>query len=156
MIRTKTQFIAVFLLCGLAGQARGNDIAYTITDLGVIGSGPDSFPVGINNLGEVVGYADTYTHYSHAFLYNGSGPLINLGSFGGDYSVSVAQAINNQGMVVGYSDTGAGGTPEHAFLYTQGGGMRDLGTFGGAVSEALDINNSGQIVGVAQTTNGSD
>src|SRR5271157_4597845 len=115
MIRTKTQFIAVFLLCGLAGQARGNDIAYSITDLGVIGSGPDSFPVGMNNLGEVVGYADTYTHYSHAFLYAGSGPLVNLGSFGGDYSLSVAEAINNQRMVVGYSDSSGAGNDTRAF-----------------------------------------
>ena len=63
----------------------------------------------MNNLGEVVGYADTYTHYSHAFLYNGSGPLINLGSFGGDNSISIAKAINDQGMVVGYSDSSGSG-----------------------------------------------
>ena len=74
----------------LRDQGERESVQYTVSDLGVIGSGPDSFPVGMNNLGQVVGYADTYTHYSHAFLYNGSGPLINLGSFGGDYSISVA------------------------------------------------------------------
>src|SRR5271166_3994459 len=120
MIRTKTKVIVVFLLCALAAQAHGSDIQYTITDLGVL-DGPSSYPTAMNNLGEVVGYADIYTRYSHAFLYNGSGPLINLGSFGGDYSVSVAQAINDQGMVVGYSNTpGTGGTT-HAFLYTSAG-----------------------------------
>ena len=101
----------------------------------------------MNDLGQVVGHADTYTHYSHAFL-SGSTPLINLGSFGGDYSESVANAINNRGMIVGYSDTRRG-HPPHAFLYTGNGPMQDLGTFGGATSEAFDINNSGQIVGFA-------
>ena len=109
----------------------------------------------MNNLGEVVGHADTYTHYSHAFLYNGSTPLINLGSLAGDYSESVATAINNSGMVIGYTDTPGAGNPTHAFLYTTAGGMRDLGTLGGATSEAFDINNLSQIVGFANTANGS-
>ena len=59
--------IAVFVLCAMMERAYGGTIEYSVTDLGVLGSGPESFPVAINNLGEVVGYADTYTHYSHAF-----------------------------------------------------------------------------------------
>ncbi len=155
MKRFVTTLVAVFVLYPVITPAYGNEIAYTITDLGVIGSGPSSFPTGMNNLGEVVGYADTYTHYSHAFLYPGSGPLVNLGSFGGDNSVSVAEAINNQGMVVGYSDSSGAGSDTRAFLYIQSGGMRDLGTLGGPDSAAVDINNSGQIVGSAQTPNGT-
>ena len=139
----------------ITAPAYGSTIQYTITDLGVIGNGPDSFPVAMNNLGEVVGYADTYTHYSHAFLYNGSGPLINLGSFGGDNSLSIAQAINNQGMVVGYSDSSGAVIDTRGFLYAGNGPMQDLGTLGGADTQALDINNSGQIVGVSQVPNGN-
>ena len=94
MKRIASLLVTAFAFCALAGpyaiKASAQSVQYTVSDLGVIGSGPDSFPVGMNNLGQVVGYADTYTHYSHAFLYNGSGPLINLGSFGGDYSLSVA------------------------------------------------------------------
>ncbi len=159
MKRITTSLITAFVLCSLVAlysiEASAQSVQYTVSDLGVIGSGPSSYATAINNLGQVVGYADTYTRYSHAFLYTGSGPLVNLGSFGGDYSVSVATAINNSGMVVGYSDTGSGGTPQHAFLYTQTGGMQDLGTLGGAASEALAINNSGQIVGWAGTSNGN-
>ncbi len=152
--RMRTSFIAAFLLCAVMTPAYGSNIQYTITDLGVL-DGPSSYAVGMNNLGEVVGRADIYTQYSHAFLYNGSGPLINLGSLAGDYSVSCAQAINDQGMVVGYTDTPGTGNPTHAFVYTANGGMQDLGTLGGAQSYAYGINNSGQIVGIAQTANGT-
>ena len=146
--------VAVFLLCAVVAPAYGSNIQYTITDLGVL-DGPSSYPLGMNNLGQVVGDADIYTRYSHAFLYNGSGPLINLGSLAGDYSVSCAQAINDQGMVVGYTDTPGTGNPTHAFVYKTNGGMQDLGTLGGVASYAWGINNSGQIVGFAQTESGA-
>jgi probable HAF family extracellular repeat protein len=50
--------------------------------------------------------------------------------------------------VVGVSTTSGG--LAHAFLY-QSGQIADLGTLGGATSRALAINDSGQIVGVADT-----
>jgi len=51
--------------------------------------------------------------------------------------------------VVGYANTSSGGY--HAFLYSNGF-MQDLGTFGGANSLADGINDSGQIVGNADTS----
>ena len=157
MIRVTIRLIAIFLLFAVTARAYGDGpIQYSVTDLGVIGNGPESFPTAINNLGQVVGYADTYTHYSHAFLSSSSGTLINLGSFGGDYSNSIATAINNQGMVVGYSDSSAPSGNTNAFLYTANGGMQALGTLGGPTSQAEDINSSGQIVGVSLTAGGSE
>jgi len=50
---------------------------------------------------------------------------------------------------VGFSDT-AGDAAQHAFLYS-GGTLTDLGTFGGTNSYPGAINNSGQVVGSAQT-----
>ena len=142
------QLAAALLICA-AAQSRG-EIRYTITDLGVL-SGPGAYPSAINAEGEVVGHADLYNMYSHAFLYTGSGALINLGSFAGDSSVSEATGINNSGTVVGQSDSGASAV---AFVYTQSTGMVNLGTLGGQYSDARAVNNYGQIVGVADTAGG--
>lgn len=67
--------------------------------------------------------------------------------------LSEAFAINEGGTVVGRMAVPALG-PKHAFRYVDGTGMQDLGTLGGAVSEALDVNDSGVIVGHSQVANG--
>jgi probable HAF family extracellular repeat protein len=145
-MRILLTFLTIFTaLCSGGAPAVAGNIEYTIADLGVLSSAPSnggSHPTAMNAAGEVVGYGDIYTDYSHAFLYAGGGPLVNLGSFGGDSSVSVATSINSSGMVVGYS-----GQPV-AFLYTQSGGMQTLGpVLGNTTSYAWGLNNNGQIVG---------
>jgi probable HAF family extracellular repeat protein len=68
---------------------------------------------------------------------------------------SLASAINDVGDVVGSTMVdGAGTDTSHAFVWTQAGGMIDLGTFGGANSDALDVNNSGVVVGWAENSAG--
>jgi probable HAF family extracellular repeat protein len=152
----RTVLTAIALSTALSGSFAGS-IEYTIQDLGVLPSAPSnggSHPTAMNSAGEVVGYGDIYTDYSHAFLYAGSGSPINLGSFGGDYSVSVATSINSSGMVVGYSDSSGMGNPTRAFVYTQAKRMQDLGTFGGQQAYADSINDAGQVVGYAQDASG--
>lgn len=73
---------------------------------------------------------------------------INLDSEG---SFSVPYALNNQGQVVGFTYSEAG---PYAFLYSDGA-MTALGTLGGNISGALDINDSGQIVGWSETASGA-
>lgn len=128
-------------------------------NIGTLPNGDMSVARGINSAGQVVGVSaistdDPPEHPSHAFLYDGS-VMTDLGTLGGLYSSGAA--INDNGWIVGQASTdidyGNGHFVPHAFLYV-GGMMIDLGTFGGMFtsSEAHDVNNMGQVVGWAGTT----
>ena len=126
----------------------------TMTDLGTLGNGNDSYATGINDAGQIAGYATTTssaTGPEHAFLLDAGGSMEDLGTLGGD---SQATAINNMGQVVGYSVAGTtAGSPDHAFLWSSTGGMQDLGTLPGYKdSYALAVNDSGQVVGYDYAT----
>jgi probable HAF family extracellular repeat protein len=89
----------------------------TWTELGTLG-GTDSYGVGINNIGQVVGYSRTASGYTHAFLYF-RGKMTDLGTLGGQ--ASLASGINNNGQIVGQAVIpnlgGADNWVYHAFLY---------------------------------------
>ena len=162
----KAALLPAVLLLFAAGNAFG-DVQYAITDLGTLGR-TYSQANAINNSGQVVGLATTSTSdgfvllsgdgFVHAFLYSGNGPMQDLGTFGGPSSR--ATAINDNGQVVGYATISFQGPidnpdpfPKHAFLYSGSGPMQDLGTLGGSNGEASGINDSGQVVGYAITSN---
>ena len=110
----------------------------TITDLGTLG-GSYSFALGINDSGRVVGWADNSGNVSQAFLYSG-GTLSALGALGGG-----AQGISAAGQIVGWSND-PNGVPR-ACRYSDGAAI-ELGVFStGSYSYALDINDTGQVVG---------
>jgi probable HAF family extracellular repeat protein len=63
---------------------------------------------------------------------------------------STPAAINNFGDVAGWH-VAEDGDNYHAFVWTWRTGFADIGTLGGAASQALDINDLGQVIGWAMT-----
>lgn len=112
---------------------------------------PSLVPSAINFSGHVVGGSGWPS--PHAFLSTDpNSPALDLGTIGGQGSISSADAINNRDWVVGYSgyQSDQSGFP-HAFLYN-GNAMTDLNTrvtngAGWELVEATGINDGGQIVG---------
>jgi len=111
--------------------------------------------VAINERGQIVGTSATKSGKPHAFQWK-NGRMRDLGAFGPKWRTG-ATAVNSRGQVIGYAFEELGSEPkdwpEHAFVWEHGR-LRDLGTgtsSGFGVSEALDINESGQIAGVVAT-----
>lgn len=110
-----------------------------------------SMAYDINDLGQIVGSASNSDGDIHAFLWS-DGTATDLGTLGG-FDSSSADGINNSGQVVGSCWSFSGGWTSKAFLWADGT-MTDLGTLGGERSGAEAINNSGQIVGWAENSDG--
>ena len=113
--------------------------------LGTLG-GRMSQAKGINDLGQIVGSAETADLDVHAFLHDGQ--MHDLGTLGG--ATSAAYDINALGQIVGDASTISGA--EHAFLYTTENGMVDLNSLiatnsGWEITNARAINDLRQITG---------
>ena len=128
------------------------------SDLGTLG-GTFSQALGINASGQAVGYAETAGGLLHAFRTTATGAIVagsDLGTLGGTFSE--AFAINASGHVVGTSETSTAGV-FHAFIF-DGTAMFDLnsrllGSTGGIVlTDALGINDSGQVVALGRGSDG--
>ena len=115
-----------------------HDAPPTLTDVGVLpgaapsASGPpESFALGFNTVGDVVGFSDSPYNRAgfapgqpaaHGFLWN-SGVMTDLGSIAGPGYVSVAKAVNDSHEVVGMTETisnTTGGVLDRAFMYANG------------------------------------
>lgn len=83
--------------------------------------------------------------------------ITDLGTLGGRYGrVSAAFSVNNRGQIVGASGVGLIGAGRmHAVLW-QNRRIADLDTLGGENSEALAINDHGQIAGWSTTKTGAE
>ncbi len=131
-----------------------------MTPLATLG-GDNGYAAAVNNLGQVVGWAENTTHdptcvapqvlqFEAVTWGPEKGQMQQLPTLLGDPD-SAATAINDQGQVVGISgtcDVAVGAfSAEHAVLW-QKGTVTDLGNLGGAGwNTPIAINNRGQIVG---------
>lgn len=127
------------------------------TDLGNFDpSAPYSYGKGINNLGQVAGYAaDPATLASRAFMWDKTTGLTDIGLLPGGF-FSNAFAINDAGQVVGLADKPQGrGTVGVPIYYDKATGLVDLHElidpadplYGQVQFDAgQDINNQGVIV----------
>jgi probable HAF family extracellular repeat protein len=151
MSRLGTAIILIVVLASVLPGAAWGQAQYTVTDLGILSGGKVSQASGVNNAGQVAGWADTPGGARHAFLYDGG--MHDLGTLAIGSS-SLATGINCSGQIVGCGDEDRGPlTLVHAFLASEGN-LQDLGSLGGITSHAYGINDSGQVVGDSLTDNG--
>jgi probable HAF family extracellular repeat protein len=134
--------------CYTSPITRAGGIGGSASILGMTGAS------GINDAGEVVGYA---------FLGN-SGPTVARSYLSGSLTTlpmppgavdSYATSVNNSGEIVGWADGYSGASENHAFAYSDGN-TADLNDMippnsGLILTGALAVNNSGWIIGTALT-----
>jgi len=113
----------------------------SIVELASFGS--DSMAYKINDESEAVGDAYSFSFGQWRSFYSGKGRLTELGSLDGNETD--VYSINERGQVVGFSLKNNGN--DHAFLW-QDGAMQDLMPEVN-FSRAFDINNEGQVTGMA-------
>ena len=121
------------------------------TELGVLPGGDGSVARDVNRQGTVVGQS-TSAHGDRGFVFDGR--LRTLSTLPGG-TESFAYAVDDHGLIVGYAD-GAGTNGDRAVLWRNRRPV-DLNSYlpararaaGYLLTGAYDINNRGQIVGVA-------
>lgn len=114
-----------------------------LSSLGTLPGLPSALANGINNSGIIVGFAFTNDFLtSQAFTWRRDTGMKALTDLGGN--ASLAQAINAAGTTVGWSYDAAGIL--HAVRWDETGTLTDLNP-PGAISEALGINDLGDVVG---------
>lgn len=120
----------------------------TATDLGSLG-GDGAQGLAINSSGQVAGAAELPgDNYMHAFISTPNGQpaaIEDLGTLFGPDANSLARGINSLGVVVGFCEDPASGS-NLAFVFdTQMRSLSDLVPAGWTITNAVGINDAGQI-----------
>ncbi len=162
--------LALLLSLSALGTAQST---YTLSELPALG-GTVGAADSINDKGWIAGYANiSGDRTEHAVLWM-NGTMIDLGTLGGPNSSIGFPAKNSKGALVGFSQTAASDPLHEGWNYFcgpsgskplcqgknlvtrgfvwQNGAMTMLSSLGGNISEAFGINNSGQVIGFAETS----
>jgi len=142
--------IGALVLCmAFAGITTISSAQHTVHDLGTLPGGDNSQARALNESAQVVGYSDlTSSTFLHAFIWDATNGMQDLGEIGGNYSS--AYAINESGQVVGEGYLAAPLGLRHAFIWDATNGIQDLNlnVLAGTETLAFGMNDSTQIVGV--------
>lgn len=146
---------AAHQITGYSTTSRGTPHVFlyssgVMQDLGDLGL-DYSWGSGVNSLGQVAGSSYVTNTEKDLFVFAG-GTMQDLGRATGFHGMTPFR-MNDAGQIVGECYNTGANDPWLAFLYSNGT-IQVLGTLGGTNSSAYGINNSGNIVGVAQTSAG--
>jgi hypothetical protein len=111
----------------------------------------DTYPLGINAEGEIVGYWDVKPGVSHGFYRSASGLIFSLDVPNAGSGGTTAFAINDVGQASGYYVDTSGLI--HGFVQTRGQ-FQNLDVPGATATIATAINNHGVVVGEYFDTTG--
>jgi len=149
-------------VCGRSYTAAGAKRAFhwdgSMTDLGVLTGGTESWAFGLNDSNVVVGTSDVTGGAFRAFVWdatNGMRNLNNLIPTGTGWTLIRATDINNDGFITGWGTNGSGDT--RAFLLTSscsagGGGA----TAAASLAEGLGVvDQAGRYLGTAVGVDGA-
>jgi len=154
--------VLLAMLIGPVAQAQNSQPRYTVTDLGTFPGGNSSAGYGINNAGWVTGCSNLESSGpTVAFIWYGSGPLIDLGTLGGPGSCADGpNAFGEAAVISGTSETDPNGED---FCIGTGAGLQCLAAVwedgrltalptlpGGNNSQTYWLNNPGQVVGFSE------
>jgi probable HAF family extracellular repeat protein len=136
-----SRFNALLSACVLSLIATAS-WSQSLTWLGTLPGGGDSYAYGVSDNGVVVGYAINAAGQRRAFRWTASDGMQDLGTLGGNQSYAYGVSANGA-VVVGWAENAAG--QSRAFRW-QNGVMQDLGTLGGCCSEAYGVSANGAVV----------
>lgn len=130
----------------LAPAAQAAAPAYTIVDLGVVGSGTASQAMGISSDGNIVVGRSVASNQSSAYTWTSQGGMVALSNLSGR-NYAIAYDVNNSGMAVGTSSTTAFGSSPLPVLWNNGAVSALALPQGFTAGQAYGINASGVVAG---------
>jgi uncharacterized membrane protein len=151
-MKTSTLFALTLGAIALSPAAQADAPAYTIVDLGVVGTDAASQAFGISGNGSFVVGRSLGTEYS-AFSWTSGGGMTALPNLAGR-NYAVANGVNDAGVVVGTSSTTGFGSSPVPVMWT-GGVVSTLPLpVGYTFGQAYAVNAAGVVAGAAGSGSG--